>query len=313
MNKSTLPIRKLAPVVLFTVGNSLIRYPWKEMGSDVTVTFLLSPAIALLALLLLYPLLRTLFGGVMRSHPIKLIAAVLVAVTVGGYALFCAYRACADYISFVTEMILPPTHTFPLALGFLICAAWLSSLDAHRIDSFSLLSLLLVLGFVILLFLFGIPYFQMKNLTTALPKSLPDLKVALPTLWRESLLPLLILSTYFALTVPKQGRAPLAIGTAVGWGILAVCVLQALLTFGASYATELRYPYSYAVRVLSVGPYFFRLEGGSYVLDYLSALLRSAICLATARRLLGRFLPRVARLLPILSILPMLIIFWIMA
>ena len=281
------------------------------MTGNETVTLLLSLAAALPIVLLLYPVLRSLLGGALHKHPLKRTVAVIVSAAIGAYALFCAYRSCADYVSFATEMILPSAHAFPLALGFLLSAAWLSSLDSHRIDSFSLLSLLLVLFCVILLFLFGIPYFQGKNLIMTLPKKLPEPSVALPTLWRESMLPLVILSAYFARTAPKRGRLPLALGVAVGSAILALCVVQTLLTFGASYAAELRYPYSYAVRILSVGPYFFRLEGGSYLLDYLSTLLRCAICLATARRLLGRFLPRASRLVPLLSILPMLIVFWI--
>jgi hypothetical protein len=308
VKKRTFPIRKLAPAVLFTVGNSLIRYPWRAAG-DETLTLLLSLAIALPAVLLLYPLLRELFGGVLHMHPIKRIVAVIVSAVIGTYALFCAYRSCADYIRFTSEMILPSAHALPLALGFLLSAAWLSSLDSQRMNSFALLSLGFVLLCVVVLFLFGFPYFQRENLPLILPKVFSDPSVTLPMLWKESLLPLVILSAYFARTVPKRGRLPLALGVALGSLILALCVVQTLLIFGAFYAAELRYPYSYAVRILSVGPYFFRLEGGSYLLDYLFTLLRSAICLATARRLFGRFLPRAARLVPFLSILPMMIAF----
>ena len=40
------------------------------------------------------------------------------------------------------------------------------------------------------------------------------------------------------------------------------------------------------------------MEGFSYLLDYAACLLRAAVCLAAARRLLGRFFPRLARWLP---------------
>ncbi len=313
MKQKNFPIRQLAPAALFMIGNSLIRYPWKAMEGDTIVTFLLSVAVAVLAALLIYPLLRALFGGCLHTHPWKRLSAILVATAIGGYALFCAYRSCVDYVDFAVELILPSAHGFPLALGFLVTAAWLSMLGGHRMDSFSLLSLVLVCLCVVLLFLFGIPYFQTENLIVQLPQNADALSSALPMLWRESLLPLVILAAYFARTVPKKGRLPLALGTAVGSGILALCVLQTLLTFGATYASSLQYPYSYAVRILSVGPYFFRLEGGAYLLDYLSCLLRTALCLATARHLLARFLPHAARLLPFLSIIPMLIIFWITA
>jgi hypothetical protein len=112
-------------------------------------------------------------------------------------------------------------------------------------------------------------------------------------------LPLALLSVYFALTAPRGGEKALAVGTGVGCLLLFVCVMQAVLTFGIDYAAELAYPYSYSVRILSVGQYFFRLEGFSYLLDYLSCLMRCAVSLATAKRLTGRFSPRVGKWIPL--------------
>ena len=100
-------------------------------------------------------------------------------------------------------------------------------------------------------------------------------------------------------------------GTVIGCAILFLCVVQTILTFGTTYAAQLDYPYSFAVRILSVGQYFFRLEGFSYLLDYLTCLVRASVALSVSKRLLGRFLPRLSRNLPLVVGGGLLLILWI--
>ena len=216
----------------------------------------------------------------------------------GIYALFCAYRSCEDYLNFAMEMILPGSNRILLGFLFLICAVWLAHISEKGVDSFSLVCFAAVLISVLALFAFGVPHFRAEYFKIRMPNGVAELADSLPALWRESLLPLTVLSGYFALVVPRKGEHALAVGTAIGCGVLLLCVVQTLLTFGAAYAAELPYPYSFSVRIISVGQYFFRLEGFSYLLDYTACMLRTAICLATARRLLGRFSYRLGRFLP---------------
>ena len=190
-------LHKIALAALFTVGNTLIRFPWRVGGAEMPVLFLLFAAGTLIPAVLFYPLLRRLFRAALSRRRGRLLRAV--------------------------------------ALSVLL------------------------------------------------------------SLWRETLLPLVLLSAYFALVLPRRGERALVIGTAAGCGILALCVLQTLLTFGPALAARYAYPYAWAVRIISVGPYFFRLEGFSYLPDYLACLTRSALSLAVIRRLWGRFFPRKTR------------------
>ena len=115
------------------------------------------------------------------------------------------------------------------------------------------------------------------------------------------------LGVYLALAKPKCGKnnsqKPLIVGIFAGGGLMLLCVLQTLLTFGASYASTLEYPYSAAVRVVSVGAYAFRPELFSYLLDFSSCLVRVAVCFFCMKFTVGRFLPRVRNLVPPLAAL----------
>lgn len=296
---------------LFTVGNALIRYPWRASEQGVLPIFLLSAVGALIPALLLYPLFRLIWRRPLcRRRGRRLLVGALSALF-GAYALYCAWRSCADYLRFSMDLILPTGSRWLLLILFVACAVWLSALRDRGMDCFSLLAFLGVITCVVFLFLVGLPSFDWERAPINFMQWEWGSFGSLLTLWRESLLPLSVLSLYFALVEPKGGVRSLALGTAIGCAILFLCVAQAILTFGASYAAGLEYPYSYSVRVLSIGQYFFRLEGFSYLLDYLTCLIRAAVSLAVARRLLGRFYPRLSRRFPWVAGVGLILILWI--
>ena len=298
MKKERTGLHKVALAALFTVGNALLRYPWRQSDSGVLMLFLLSAAGALIPAFLLYPLFRKIWRAPLSKHGGRRFLVGVLSIAFGAYALYCAWRGWGDYLDFSMKLVLPHGSRFLLTVAFLGCAAWMATLTDRGMDSFSLVAFLGVLACVLFLFCAGIPHFRWDGAEEWIRWD-PSALQSLPALWGESLLPLTVLSVYFALTVPKGGERSLALGTGVGCILLFLCVMQALLTFGASYAAELAYPYSYSVRILSVGQYFFRLEGFSYLLDYLSCLWRCAVSLAVTRRLLGRFFPRLGRYAPL--------------
>ncbi len=291
MKQERTGLHKIAPAALFTVGNALLRYPWRQSGSGVLMLFLLSAAGALIPAFLLYPLFRKIWREPMPKRGGKRFLTMSLSLIFCVYALYCAWRSCGDYLDFSMKLILPHGSRVLLTVAFLGCAVWMATLTDKSMDSFSLLAFLVGALCVLLLFIAGIPHFRWDGAEEWIRWD-SDALQSLPFLWGESLLPLSVLSVYFALTVPKGGERALAVGTGIGCVLLFLCVMQGLLTFGASYAAELAYPYSYSVRILSVGQYFFRLEGFSYLFDYLSCLWRCAVSLAVAKRLTVGFLLR---------------------
>lgn len=292
MRKQRIGLHKIALAALFTVGNTLIRYPWRQGGQQAVALLLASAAVAVATVLLLYPLFRKIWRSPMGRRPCRSYGVAVLSVLLGAYALLCAWRSCWDYVGFSTRLVLPQGSRILLAAVFLVCVGWLASLSARGMDCFSLPAFLGVALCVLLLFAVGMGHFRWADGAADLLQWESSVLTLLPDMWRESVLPLAVLALYFALTVPSGGERALAVGIGIGCALPLFCVAQGILTFGASYAAELEYPYSYAVRILSVGQYFFRLEGFSYVVDYLSCLTRCAVCIATVRRLAMRFAPK---------------------
>ncbi len=296
MRKTNRFLHHTALAALFSVGNTLLRYPWKNSESGVLFSFLLSMGLSLAVTLLLYSVIRYLYRG--RLFKKKRVFATGMGAVLAGYAFLCAYRACDDYLSYAMGMILPGGNRLLLTAILVFAVACLASLDAKGLDSFCLLCFLLVAGSVVILFSFGIPHFRWDYVRLEMPKEPGMLKRSLAAFSRDILFPSAVLSAYFALAIPQKRKGSLTVGMLLGYGLLLLCVLQALLCFGSDYTASLPYPYSFSVKILSVGPYFFRPEGISYPTDLLACLLRGGVCLSVARRLLGRFCPRLSRYLP---------------
>ncbi len=280
---------RIALAAMFTLGNVLLRYPWRELQADLPVAFLLTAAGAVIPAFLLCPLFARLFRRPMSKHPAGAAVAGAVAVSVGLYALLVAYRAAADCLFWLTHTVLPNGGLLLPAVLFSAVAILCAKLPRRGLCILTLLFFAIAVGSAVLLFLFGLPHFRWEQLTSAFRgKVLPE-SSSLWVLLREMLLPSAVLAAYFALTVPQSPKRPLAVGILAGYLLLALCILQVLLTFGADYAAELPHPYSYAARIISVGPYFFRLEGFSYLPDLLGCLIRAAVALAVAKHSLHIF------------------------
>ena len=294
MEKRASGFHKMALAALFTVGNALIRYPWRGENEDFLPLFLLSVAGALIPAVFLYPIFRWIWRRPLSHRRGRMILVALLSAFFGAYALVCAWQICADYLRFSMRLVLPMGSRWLLLMLFVVCAVWLSTLRDGGMDSFAGLAFLLAVFCAVFLFLSGLSVFKWEHVPQKpLAWEWGSLGGSFPIL-RETLLPAMVLAVYFALAESKGGARSLAFGTLIGCAILFLCVAETILTFGASYAAGLEYPYSYAVRILSIGQYYFRLEGFSYLLDYLTCLIRAAVSLATLRRLIGRFCPRLA-------------------
>ncbi len=295
-------LHQIALAALFTVGNTLLRFPWKNTGAGISISFPVSAIAAVCAVALVYPAAGKLLRAPFRKRIPRMIAAGVFCAAVSAVSLFCAARCASDLLAFFGETLLPRGTEVPFSALFLAAAVCLARAPRRSTDGFALIVFFASCVAVAVLFLRGAPQFRAEY--GAVDFSVfSGADVLSGTLWAEVLLPMAPLAVYFGVTTPrrkgKSVRSPV-FGTLAGVGILLVCVLQTLLTFGAEYAAALSYPYSRAVRVVSVGQYAFRPEILSYLLDYSACLFRTAVCFASVRRLFGRFLPRAAKWVPAL-------------
>lgn len=297
-------LHQIALAALFTVGNTILRFPWANAEAGITVSFLLSAVAALGAVLLGYPLARVLFRRPLRRKAWRTALAGAASAIVGGTAWFCAAQSTEDVLNFMRDTLLPKGTSVAFVILFLASAVLLARVSRRGLDLFSLIAFFAATVAVVVLFFQGVPQFRPAYGTLEIPAS-GAIVLSLKTLLPKTVLPMIPLVAYCALSVPSpkgnRNARPLAVGVLAGFALMLLCVLQTLLTFGAPYAATLTYPYSRAVRVVSVGQYAFRPEILSYLLDYAASLIRTAVCFACMRRLLGRFLPRVGRLIPIFA------------
>ena len=291
-------LHQISLTAMFIVGNFLIRYPWRGIGGRLLFVFGSSLLGGLLAALLIYPLFRRIWRSPLGEKKGRRFWLGALSVVLSGYALVGALVSCRDYVALSERLILPGGNRLFQAGLFLLCAVLLAGLNQRGMDSFALISFGVAVSSVLLLFVAGIPHFRMEYLPREQWTAFFGSWRELWELWRELLRPLTVLVLYFALTAPKGGEGALAAGTVLGCALLLLCVLQAFLTFGVSYAGELPYPYAYSTRIPSVGQYFFRLEGFSYLVNYAACLIRCGVSLAVIKRLAQRFFPRRAALIP---------------
>ena len=297
-------LHQIALAALFTIGDTILRFPWANAEAGVTVSFLLSAVAAVGAVFAGYPLARFLFRRPLHRKAWRVILAVGAAIAVGITAWFCAAQSTEDILRFMQDTLLPKGTSIAFVILFLVSAVLLARVSRRGLDLFSLIAFFSATLAVIVLFLQGIPQFRPAYGTLEIP-STGAILLSLKTLLPKTVLPMIPLVAYCSLSAPSpkgnRNARPLAVGVLAGFALMLLCVLQTLLTFGAPYAATLTYPYSRAVRVVSVGQYAFRPEILSYVLDYAASLIRTALCFACMRRLIGRFLPRLGRMIPIFA------------
>ena len=300
-------LHQISLVALFTIGNTLLRFPWATAEAGITISFLLSIAAALLFGIGVYfaacRLFRVPFS---RMKGWKIIACLLLFLPVCVFSFFLAVKSSRDLVSFFDQMLLPGQTALLFAALYLAVAAWLSRIPRRGMDSFALLLFLPAVGAAAVLFLLGIPQFQTGYGSFEIP-SLPAIGHSIFPLFSEIALPMLPLGVYLALAKPKkekkQAWRPLLFGILSAGVVLLFCVLQTLLTFGASYAASLEYPYSAAVGVVSLGAYAFRPELISYLLDFFFFFFRVSVCFSCVKWIVGRFLPRLRNVVPPLAAL----------
>lgn len=298
MKTKRIGLHKIALAALFTVGSVLIGFPWRESEGQLPWVAAISLIGGLLTVLLLYPVARRIWRSPMGSRRGRILWVGALSLLLGGCAFWSAWTGCRDYVAFSQRLILPEGSRFLQAFLFLSCAVAVARLTDRGMDAFALTVFGVAVISVTVLFLAGMPEFQWELFPKELPEFSPSARVCAVTLGRELLLPLAVLTVYFALTSPRGGSVAIAVGTGVGCLLLFVCVTQAILTFGASYAGKLPYPYAYSTRIPSVGRYFFRLEGFSYLVNYAACLIRCGVSLAVIRQLFARFFPRRGRYVP---------------
>ena len=272
----SLPL-SLSLFAAFTVANGLIRAPFFR-------TTLLSFFAALISGIITLPLLTLLFKRVRIKSKTVLTAAFLSASV---FLFIAAWLSFGEYCDFVYGAVLTKTDMWLIKSVFAFCVFSLSVSKNSAVYKFAFLSFVLLAGVFSVLFLMSAKTFDFKNLSGAFGLSgfsLSDTGVYFLNL----ILPSVAAVLFFCMTDSGVSAAGVLCGVSAGAIFCTVAVLDSVLSFGLSLAAKLSYPYIDDISTVTAGSLFTRMDGFAYFTFFACYVLKCAVCIKTAARLLRR-------------------------
>ena len=266
---------------LFILGSAVVSLPTKN-ANEVTVTgFFISVILAFLLFGLMLPFCKRVFTPVFSERigvPKKFFLGLIFFVT-ALFSLWCAADTFSTFAKFANSVILPDTPDFYAVaiLGFLV--VFFTTRRQEDTLKFFFLAFWAVLFVVVFFFFAMLPNFEWQSIAIF---EVPDFKTVIAQTkpyFINPVLPTLLLPVYNSLTFKSSRCGAVFTGFIIGFVMLFACVFASVLLFGASFAGEVRYPYSAAVSTVSVGRLFSRLDGFSYFLYFICLLTKATVCL----------------------------------
>lgn len=280
-------------VALFLVGNMLIGMPFLSAGGQSLSGFFAAAVLGFLSLLVLIPVCSRLRPGSFRAvtgilpktlYAFLLLLAISAAIPSG----WCCLR---DFSVFVSLVMLPDASRPVVMLLFSALALLLAFSRKETLLKLSLLTFFGTVVCVLLLFLASAGQLRLKNLLPDESLTLQNVTGGAVPFLLKGFGQLFVVIAYLSLTSPRfTKKAPVA-GTALGSGILLLCLCNILLVFGEKFTSQLDFPYSYAISIITVGQLFSRMEGITYFIYFFCCLIKLAVCIAVVRLSVRRFLP----------------------
>lgn len=248
---------------LFILGSGIINLPFAFADSLTFLGFLI-------AFLVSIPLVFAVIKIDFLKFPITL------------FALYLAADTLVVFLKFISNTLLGNSQNFWILLLFILPLIYFCFRKPTEIFNFSLICGLLC-GLLLTFFFFAtFKDFDFKNIFI---RSFPSVKglfhQTVPYI-KTVTLPILVL-TLFA----KQNNIGTIVtlsGISVGAILLVICILNSVLLFGADMAGELQYPYANAISTVTFGNLFSRLDGFSYFIYFVTALIKITVCVKVVKR-----------------------------
>lgn len=277
-----------ALAALFILGDSVIRIPAESAGGFTFWGLVFTFAATLIIFPLLFPAVSFLSKSFSsKNAAVRIISAILLSAA-AVYALWNAGLCFKRFIDFVSVLLLPDTPEFFITLLFILVVAALAVKKQEVLLKFSLISFAASAAIIVLFFALSAKDFNWQNIAVYRLPSADEFKNAVLPFIRGVSLPLLLLPVYNAVYFKKAEPASSLTGLALGFAMLALCLLDSLLIFGPELAARIDYPLSGAVSTVTVGPLFFRMDGVSYFLYFTSSLIKTVFCLKLSYSALKR-------------------------
>lgn len=274
---------------LFILGNAVIVLPSKNADKFSFLGFLVAAVLGVALYLIALPAAKILFSGNIanKNLPFKIFSAV-VFLTVAVFAAFCAADTFSDFASFVKDILLKDTTMFFIAAIFLFVVIFFSIRRQEDTLKFFLIAFWFSLAIISFFFVALAFRFDLKNIYIfELPK-LKELYSQTKPYILNPVLPTVLLPIYKVAVFGKSRASRSLAGVILGYLLLGLCVVSAVLLFGSALAGKLEYPYSSAVSTVSIGRLFSRLDGFSYFIYFVAALAKITVSIFVARKSVER-------------------------
>lgn len=275
-------ISYIALVTLFFVGNAAINLPFGENINGAFLGFLLA---VLFSLPFILRISHISLSG--KNTPLNISLKLLFAV----YALFCGIVTLRNYVTFSDIIILPEIGSFFPSLLFLLLL-WLICREKESVLlKLSLICAALVFICVIFLFLLNLDSMSFKEL---IPKEMPTVKeIGYQMLAYVSMS--FIEGIVLIGIIKNKGNVVMLGGFLTGAAVLLIILLQSVAVFGYSLLSRLDYPYASTMSIITFGDKFSRMEGFSYLLYFSCTLIKTAVCVRTAKETLCTLFPKIKK------------------
>lgn len=243
---------------LYILGSSIINLPFKNADK---LTFLGFVIAFLLSVAVIFAIYRFDF----LKYPIIFLAIYFVGETL------------IVFLQFISKTLLQDNQNFWVLVLFLIPLVYFCFRKWTEFFNFSLVCGV-VCGLLLIFFFFAtLKDFNVKNIYIY---SFPNIKnlfgQTLPYI-KSVTLPIAVLTLYAK--QHKTSKTVTITGVCVGNTFLLISIFNSILLFGTQMAGEFDYPYAMAISTVTFGNLFSRLDGFSYFIYFVTALVKITVCI----------------------------------
>lgn len=272
---------------IFVLGDGVIVLPSSDSGDYSLLGFFAGAASAVLLYFAAVLLTNRLVCKPRKSPALRLFSVVL-SILAAAYALYNAGLAFIRCTDFADKILLPETSEFLIAAVFIIAAVYLATRRREVILKLALIAVIISAAAILVFFLLSSADFKAENIAFHEAPSLKGLINSAKPYFINVALPALLIPVYSRLLMGKSRVCAPFAGLATGLATELICLLESLLLFGAPLAVRLSFPLAAAVSTVTVGPLFTRMDGIVYCLFFVTALIKTAVCMKLAFVALSR-------------------------
>ncbi len=265
-------------------GEAAIVVPYKNASVYSFIGFLIAAAVGILlftVLSLFIPYKPTLSS---KKGPLKFVFSLLIVMAAFG-SILSAFLSVKEFLGFASEILLPKAPRLISLILIVLAVVFLALVKEETVLKFCIISAIPVILTVVILFCLSISSMKLINISVF---SLPDtnrlFKLSLPYFLRIFLTAVPALIFVSGIIRIKARKGTVIWGVLLGTALLSAVVLQSMLILGTA-VNSFDFPYLSAVGTLTFGNLFTRLDGFVYFLFFVGVIIKSAVCIHSAKYL----------------------------